>query len=51
MLLTQLFIGRFLSYDHSYDDYYDYDDENNDFVYILIIIIFIMCNIFSGMVL
>ena len=50
MLLTQLFIGRFSSYDNSYDDYDsddDYYNQNHDFVYILIFIIFITCNIFS----
>ena len=41
MLLTQLFIGRFW-----YDDDYD---ENDDFVYILILIMFITYHMFSGM--
>ena len=54
MLLTLLFIGRFWSYDNSCDDYNyadDYYDQNHDFVYMLIFIIFITCNIFSGMAL
>ena len=52
MLLTQLFIGRFW-YDDDYDDDcadddYDENDEK-DFVYILIFIMFITYHMFSGM--
>ena len=54
MLLTQLFIGRFwyyddYGYDYADDDYDDDYDQNDYFVYILIFIIFITCNMFSGM--
>ena len=57
MLLIQLFIGQFWYYDHSDDDYDDYnydnsdDDQYHDFVYMFILIIFITCHMFSGMVL
>ena len=57
MFLIQLFIGQFWYYDHSDDDYDDYnhdnsyDDQYHDFVYIFIFIIFITCQMFSGMVL
>ena len=52
MLLIQLFIGQFWYYDHSDDDYNDYnhdnsdDDQYYDFVYMFI---FITCHMFSGM--
>ena len=51
MLLTQLLIGRFWYYDdYDYADYDDDDyDQNDYFVYIFIFIIFITCNMFSGM--
>ena len=51
MLLRQLFIGRFWSDDDYADDDSDDDDydEHDYFVYILIFIMFITYNMFSGM--
>ena len=55
MLLIQLFIQQFWYYDHSDDDYTDYnhdnsdDDQYHDFVYMFNFIIFITYHMFSGM--
>ena len=50
MLLTPVFIGRFWYYDDYAYDYADDDyDQNDYFIYILIFIILITCNMFLGM--